>query len=166
MHEICKSNPKIFCGDTAWSWLELWTTWGKRVLYTDMGRRGCFGLGRTAALHKTHYIVRKDHYVKNIEATLQGTSQEVKDWTQIDNDSNHYKKTTKSVFWSGHHNALISVIHEKFVRRAENVSAGKAAYKSGSVAPILSGGTAQSSRKLLWEACGRKPRMSDPSQTG
>ena len=39
----------------------------------------------------------------------------------------------------------------------------KEAYKPDSVTPALSGGMGQNSPNLLWEACGRLPKMFDPS---
>ena len=50
----------------------------------------------------------------------------------------------------------------KFVSGVEKVCESKVAYKLGSV---LSGGMGQNSIKLMWEACGRKPKMFDSSHT-
>ena len=41
--------------------------------------------------------------------------------------------------------------------------ASKDAYKPDSVTPALSGGMGLNSPNLLWEACGRIPKMFDPS---
>ena len=48
---------------------------------------------------------------------------------------------------------------ETFVVRTEKACASKEAYKPDSVAPALSAGMGKNSPNLLWEACGRLPKM-------
>ena len=43
-----------------------------------------------------------------------------------------------------------------------SISTVKEAYKPDSLTPALSGGMCQNSPNLLWEACGRLPKMFDP----
>ena len=53
--------------------------------------------------------------------------------------------------------------YRKCMGRTEKVCASKEAYNPDSVTPALSGGTAQSSPNILWEACERLPKTFDPS---
>ena len=51
--------------------------------------------------------------------------------------------------------------HRTFVGRIEKVCSSKEAYKPDSVTPALSGGMGQNSPNLLWEACGRLPKLNN-----
>ena len=55
--------------------------------------------------------------------------------------------------------------YRKCVGRTEKACASKEAYGPDSVTPALSRGMGQNSHNLLWEACGRLPKMFDPSLT-
>ena len=72
-------------------------------------------------------------------------------------------RTTKSRYWSGHHDALLPQSHRQFEGRTEKARASKEAYKPDSVPPTMPGGMGQNSPNLLWEACRRLPEMFDPS---
>ena len=135
---------------------------------------GCFTAGGTGALHKIDGLMRTENYVEILKQHLKTSVRKLKlghKWVfQMDNDPKHISKvvakwfknnTAKGLVWPSQSSDLNPI--DKLWEELKKAWASKEAYKPDSVTPALSGGMGQNSHNLLWEACGRLPKMLDPS---
>lgn len=75
---------------------------------------GCFAAGGTSLLHKINGIMKEEHYVKIPKQDLMSLAKTLKRRHRLIFQKPYgYNqggfKTTKLIFWCGHHEALISV---------------------------------------------------------
>ena len=134
----------------------------------------CFAAGGTCALHKIDGYMRRENYVDILKQHLKTSVRKLKlgrKWVfQMDNDPKHTSKVVAKWFmdnkvklleWPSQSPDFNPI--EKLWPELKKMCVNKEAYKPDSVTPALSGGMGQNSPNLLWEACGRLPKMFDPS---
>lgn len=127
-----------------------------------------FAAGGTGALHKTDYIMRKEHYMEIFKEHLKTSVTTLKigcKWVfQMGFHPKHTPKWITKCLNDNQVNvlewppqALIS-IPQKICRQRWKGMCKNAACEPDSVTPVLSGGVGQYSIKLLWEAWARIPK--------
>jgi hypothetical protein len=113
-------------------------------------------------------IMSKERYVDILKQHLKTSVRKLnlgRKWDfQMDNDPKHTCKVMEKWLKDNKVKVLEWPSQSGDLNPLENVWAelNKEAYKPDSVKPALSRGMGQNSPNLLWEACGRLPKMFDP----
>ena len=130
---------------------------------------GCFAAGGTGARHEIDGIMRKEKYVNILKQHLKTLVRKLK--LGPNGPQPYFQSCGKMAHGQQSQGIGVAITkprpqsHRKIVGRTEKACASKEAYKPDSVTPALSGGMGQNSSNLLWEACGRLPKMFAPSLT-